>query len=142
MSYYIDTSAIVAALVVEQHTPLVMRWMAPQPIGIFFISDWTYPEIASALSLKLRTAQITLDKRAAALAAWQVMRTNSFNTLAVTAEHFALAATFVNQQNLGVRAGVALHLAVAAAAGFTLVTLDTTMAKAAPVLGIPVARLD
>lgn len=142
MSYYIDTSAVVAALVVEPHTPRVMAWLAKQPTGTVFISEWTYPEVASALSLKLRTGGLTVERRAAAQAAWHQLRSASFHTLAVTPDHFAVATGYATQHDLNIRAGDALHLAVVAASGFKLVTLDATMAKAAPLLGIPVEPLD
>jgi hypothetical protein len=42
----------------------------------------------------------------------------------------------VDQQGLGLRAGDALHLAVAAEHGATLWTLDVRLAEAGPVLGV------
>ncbi len=42
----------------------------------------------------------------------------------------------MDQQGLGLRAGDALHLAVAAEHGATLWTLDVRMAEAGPVLGV------
>lgn len=142
MTHYIDTSALVAVLVTEPHTPRVMAWLEKQPAGIAFISDWTHTEVASALSLKLRTAALTLDQRAAALAAWNRLHVASLQTLAVTPAHFEAAAHFAGQHQLGLRAGDALHLAIAASTGFRIVTLDRAMAEAAPLLGIPVEPLE
>ncbi|WP_363284329.1 PIN domain-containing protein [uncultured Sphingomonas sp.] len=64
------------------------------------------------------------------------------HTLAVEADHFVSAARIADRRDLGIRAGDALHLAIAAAAGFRLVTLDRTMAAAAPLLGVPLEPLD
>jgi predicted nucleic acid-binding protein len=141
LSHYIDTSAVVAMLVVEPHTPRVMAWLANRPPGTLFISEWTHTEVASALSLKLRTGALTLDVRANALATWNRLQVASLHTLGVTSAHFETAAHFANQHELGVRSGDALHLAVAAESGFTLVTLDILMANAAPRLGVPVESL-
>lgn len=141
MSYYLDTSALVAALVSEPSTPQVNAWFRAQVPGTIFISDWTHTEISSALSLKLRTREITLETRAEALAAFAGMATTSLPTLAVAEEHFEVAARFVAQHELGLRAGDALHLAVAKDGGFTLVTLDHRMADAALQLGVPVERI-
>lgn len=141
MTYYIDTSALVATLVVEPHTASVIAWFNTQQPGSVFISDWTHTEIASALSVKVRTAQIKLQVRAAAIAAWQRLHTASLPTLAVVPEHFETAARFAERHDLGVRAGDALHLAIAADGNHTLVTLDRTMADAALQLGIPVEPL-
>ncbi|MEP9360585.1 type II toxin-antitoxin system VapC family toxin [Sphingomonas sp. KR3-1] len=141
MSYYLDTSAMVAALVVEQHSPAVLGWLESVEPGTAFISDWTHTEISSALSLKLRTGEITLETRAEALGAFAVMATTSLPTLAVAEEHFEVAARFAAQHELGLRAGDALHLAVAKDGGFALVTLDQRMADAALQLGVPVERI-
>ena len=50
------------------------------------------------------------------------------------------AARMTDQHALGLRAGDALHLAIAADHGATVQTLDRRIAEAAPTLGIP-ARL-
>lgn len=139
--FYIDASATVAAVTEEVQSERMWAWLDRQPAGQMFVSDWTHTEVASALSIKLRTGQLTIDERATALATWQQWQTANLHTLAVTPEHFRKAALFATQHDLSVRAGDALHLAIAAATGFTLVTFDATMAKAAPLLGIPVEQL-
>ena len=48
---------------------------------------------------------------------------------------------FVDQHALGLRAGDALHLAVASVKGETLHTLDERLAEAGPVLGVPTELL-
>lgn len=72
------------------------------------------------------------------MGAWQTLRRSSLLTLAVTDDHFEIAAEFVTRQELGLRAGDALHLAIARDSGHTLATLDTRMASAAPLLGVSV----
>jgi uncharacterized protein len=61
--------------------------------------------------------------------------------LAVTGLHFRAAAKFVDQHALGLRAGDALHLAVASEHGATVHTLDQRLAEAGPVLGVPTQLL-
>lgn len=141
MSFYIDTSAIVATLVVEPHTPRAIAWLHSQAPGIACISDWTHTEVASALSLKLRTGELTPEQRATVRIAWEQLHTASLPTLAVTTAHFEAAGRFVGQHELGLRAGDALHLAIAHVGGMSLVTLDKRMADAALQLGVPVELL-
>jgi uncharacterized protein len=141
LSVYADTSALVPLLVTETHTPRVMTWLAKQAPGTIVISDWSHTEVASALSLKLRIGEITLPLRAAAFAAWTRLHTSSLPTLAVTSDHFEVAAGIAARHDLGMRAGDALHLAIALDGGHRLVTFDARMAAAAPVLGIPVEPL-
>jgi predicted nucleic acid-binding protein len=89
----------------------------------------------------LRTGQINLEQRAAALAMFNKLVIESFTVLPVTRGHFRAAAKFVDQPTLALRAGDALHLATASDYGATIHTLDRQLAEAGPVLGVPTQLL-
>ena len=135
--FYLDTSVLVAAYVREEHTERVLGWLSRNgAAGANAISEWTITEVASAMSIKLRTGQIAIEGRNAALNDIMVMVEELLITLPIHGEHFRSATMFVKQYTTGLRAGDALHLAVASSNAATLCTLDRRMASAAELLGV------
>ena len=141
MSVYVDTSLVVASLTEESATQQVRSWLAEQEQASVHVSEWTLTEVSSALAMKVRTKQITPEERTVAMSVFDRMKAESLVVLPVVTAHFRAAATFSDRHELGVRAGDALHLAIAAQSGLTVVTLDQRMAEAAPALGVPAQLL-
>jgi predicted nucleic acid-binding protein len=100
------------------------------------ISDWVVTEFASALSVKIRMNRLSVEDRAKAVSLFTRLKAESLTVVPIRREHFVTAARFADQYALGLRAGDALHIAVAAEQGATICTLDTRLADAATALGV------
>ena len=135
---YCDTSLLVTALSVEPRSPEVQRWLAEQAAGTLCISDWVVTEFSSAVALKLRRGEFTLEDGATALANWDTVRRERLTLLPVPQPAFALAARYCEMPAIGLRAADALHLAVAALGGHALATLDARLAEGAQAVGVRV----
>lgn len=135
---YCDTSLVVAGLSNEPMAGAVQAWLADQAEGELCISGWAVTEFSSAVSLKLRRKEIDPPAKAQMLSNWQVIRQDHLVVIPVPEQAFALAARFCDRDDLGLRAGDALHLAVASLGGHQLATLDKLLAAAALAVGVEV----
>jgi predicted nucleic acid-binding protein len=138
---YIDTSVLVAALTREPRTSDIQDWLAAQPAGQLAVSDWVLTEFSSALSVKVRMGQLSPPDRAEVLAVFAELVEGSFEVLPVSRLDFRTAARFADQYATGLRAGDALHLAVARNHGTRIRALDRRLVAAAEALGVSAVLL-
>ncbi len=140
MAYYFDTSFLVPLFIPEETSERVERYLQNLPASPLHVSQWSRVEFASMLARDVRMK--VLDEAAAEAVSERFERfiVTSFDVLPLRAEDFELARRYVLNFSTGLRAGDALHLAIAANAGVSsLLTLDRGMLKAGKLLKLPVA---
>jgi predicted nucleic acid-binding protein len=138
--FYLDTSVVVAALTEETASRRVDGWLGRLAPHDAAISEWVIAEFSAALSIKVRNRQISVAHHDQALDAFRRMIAETFRLLSVQGHHFRTAARFADDYKAGLRAGDALHLAIAGDEGATLVSLDQRQSQAGRALGVS-ARL-
>ena len=127
---------LVSALTNEGATGRIQAWLSMQDPAALLISEWVVTEFSSALSIKLRTGQFLAGDRAKAAGLFARLKAESLTVVPITREHFLAAALLVDQYDIGLRAGDALHVAIAAALGATICTLDKRLSDAAVAVGV------
>ena len=136
MRLYLDTSLVVTALVTEPSSEAIVQWLDRNRAHRFVVSDWVIAEFSAALCSKLRSRQISADAQEHALAALSDLISGEFECLQVSREQFRQAAAFANRSFVGLRAGDALHLAIASSNAIKLCTRDRLQAEAGAGLGV------
>lgn len=135
---YIDTSTFVPLFLPEARSSEVRAWFARLDLTEIVISTWTMTEFASALGRKVRGGVATAEAATRARGAFLTLARRSLRQVVPSREDYLMAARFLERFELGLRAGDALHVAIALRRGATgLVTLDRGMARAAAALGVP-----
>ena len=133
---YVDTSVIVALLTVEPKTQDVTAWYA----GLRdtpYCADWLLTEFSSAISIKLRTRQLTETHAKRVRKEFNLLAAGGLRLVPVNRAAFRQAADMVKQHRHGLRAGDSLHLAVALELGAShMATLDGTLAENAKRKGL------
>ena len=133
---YVDTSVLVPLFLNDPHSPAVAHWYANETSELV-AAAWCVPEFASALGIKQRTGAINAQQAQDAWARFERMVAADLRLLAVEPAHFHRAAELVLDAASALRAGDALHLACAEAAGASqMATLDEVLSRNAQRLKI------
>ncbi|MDD5329968.1 MAG: type II toxin-antitoxin system VapC family toxin [Sulfuricella sp.] len=135
---YFDTSVLVAYLVNEAHSAKAEAALTSVPGRERIISDWGRVELVSALGVKVRTQQLSQTDATTALSRFERIADRYFTVCPIVGADYLRAQTLLNSFDLGLRAGDALHIAIAERCNAALCCLDKRMAEAANHFGIEV----
>lgn len=134
---YLDTSLIVPYFLPEATSARVEAFLRGFSEGLA-VSLWTKTEFASVVGIKQRCGQISAQQADAALERFREIVSAYFIVVAPREQDFDLATEYLAQRDLGLRAGDALHLAIAANhRAERLYSLDKELVAAAARLNVP-----
>ncbi|OYW80644.1 MAG: twitching motility protein PilT [Polynucleobacter sp. 32-46-5] len=126
---YVDTSIFVALCTKEQKSDDVAKWYTNSQAKMIS-STWAFTEFSSALSLKVRTSQITEKQSREAWKKFDSLCQNDIELLPIESKAYYSAGILVVDSKSNLRAGDALHLATAKQSKSKfLATLDKVLAK-------------
>lgn len=137
---YFDTSFLVPLILPEASSSRVSLVIHALPPGELAVSHWTRVEFSSLVAREVRMRSLDAQAAAEADANFETMLKHSFEIVVPTPADFAIAKDYLLRFETGLRAGDALHLAIAAnrRAG-AIYTLDRPLAKAGKILGLPMS---
>jgi predicted nucleic acid-binding protein len=133
---YLDTSVVVALLTPEDRSSLALDWFE-QCREPMISSDWLITETHSALGIKQRQHGLSSQARQAAAEQFERLLQSGVELRTLDRGRFRQAADLLQDPALGLRAGDALHLAVALHSRCSqLASFDGRMQQAAVALGL------
>ncbi len=139
---YFDTSILVPLVVPEATTGAVAALVRQNADARFATSHWAKVEFASMVAREVRMGKMGANGGSRVKSEFESVLELSFVVLLPNAEDFSLATRFLMRFETGLRAGDALHLAIASnQKAEAIYSLDTTMIKAGAELGLPTIGL-
>ena len=137
---YFDTSFLTPLVRKERTSAQVVRFMAGLPTGHLAISRWTEVEFASLVARDVRMGGMNAGEARAMETLFEEVVAQSLVVWLPEAEDYDLARRYLRRHETELRAGDALHLAIAANHDARAIhSLDKTMIKAGRMLGLPIS---
>jgi predicted nucleic acid-binding protein len=138
--FYFDTSFLAPLILPEATSDRIAKFISGLAAEKLTVSHWARVEFSSLLAREVRMGGLEAQFAVAADAQFEDILKESFLVLLPNADDFALAKQFLGNYEFGLRAGDALHLAIAGNHRAEAVySLDKTMIRAGKNLGLPVS---
>lgn len=137
---YFDTSFLPPLFLEEKTSRKIEAYVTTLPAGDLYLSHWTRLEFSSLVAREVRIRGLTPEEGQAVLVQFDQLVEESYRVILPTALDYEVARECLKQFATGLRAGDALHLAIASNHGATkILTLNEGMLKAGKQLKLPVS---
>jgi uncharacterized protein len=137
---YFDTSFLVPLVLPEATSEWITAFIRELPADQLAVSHWTRVEFSSVIAREVRMGGLDASAAARADARLEAMVRDSFAVLLPTIADFDLARRYLARFDTGLRAGDALHLAIASNQNAeTIYSLDRALVRAGAILSLPVS---
>ena len=139
--HYFDTSFLVPLILPDATSDPVARVFADLAGEDLAVSHWMRVEFSSLLAREVRMEELSVEAAREADARFEAMFDESFAVLLPNGDDFNLAKEYLGRFETRLRAGDALHLAIARNRGAEAIySLDKMLLKAGKILGVPVTE--
>ena len=137
---YFDASFLAPLILPEATSDRIAAFVRRLPAEAFTVSHWTRVEFSSLIAREVRIGGLDVQAAARADARFEAMVDESFAVLLPNADDFGLTKRYLGKFETRLRAGDALHLAVANNHRAAVIySLDKTLLRAGKMLGLPVS---
>jgi predicted nucleic acid-binding protein len=141
LSAYFDTSFLMPLVRREATSEGVTEFVGRLTGAPLSTSHWTWVELCSAIARHVRMKVLRPAEGRTAIDNFENKILPSFSLSGVTLEDWVTAVNYLQNFETGLRAGDALHLAIARNNNAqTIYSLDDKMIRAGKLLGLPVSR--
>jgi predicted nucleic acid-binding protein len=136
---YFDTSFLAPLIIPEAASDKIAAFMRRLPAEELTVSHWTRVEFSSLIAREGRMGGMDVQAAMRADDRFESMVEESFSVLLPSAGDFGLAKRYLRQFETRLRAGDALHLALARNHRAAVIySLDNTLLQAGKILDLPV----
>jgi predicted nucleic acid-binding protein len=138
---YFDTSFLAPLILEEATSTKTEAFFAKLPVGELYVSHWTRVEFASLIAREVRMGGLAEADALLAIAQFDELVTDSFQIVTPGIADYELAKAYIQHFATKLRAGDALHLAIASNHGAqTFYTLDEGLLNAAKLMKVRASR--
>lgn len=138
---YFDTSFLAPLILEESSSTKIEAFFAKLKADELYVSHWTRVEFASLIAREVRMGGLTEPDALLVIGQFDELVAESFQVLAPAVADYELAKAYIQHFATKLRAGDALHLAIASNHGAkSLYTLDAGLLNAAKLLKVHASR--